>query len=96
VESLIRDVKAAAASLDPVPDDYKLSRDPKDEKYLNAAIAGGAAYLVSRDNDLLDLMNDEQFREKYPNLTILDPVEFLKRIDPRPTADGPDGGTAGP
>ncbi len=82
VGALIRDVKGVAFFVDVVPHVFDLPRDPKDEKYLDIAIACGAVYVVSRDNDILDLTNDEAFRQKYPHLTILDPVEFLKRIKP--------------
>ena len=41
-----------------VPLVAQLPRDPKDEKYSNLAIAANAQYLVTRDNDLLDLMKD--------------------------------------
>lgn len=81
IASLIRDVSAVAIFLDPVPDRYRIKRDPKDEKYLNAAIAGNVAYLVTRDNDLLDLNQDVDFCRKYESLKILDPVEFIKRVD---------------
>jgi putative PIN family toxin of toxin-antitoxin system len=54
-----------------VPRTLTLPRDPKDEPYLNLALAVGAQYLVSRDKDLLDLMNDGSFRQRYPDLTIL-------------------------
>ena len=37
-----------------------------------------AQFLVSRDKDLLDLMNDASFRQRYPDLSILDPTAFLK------------------
>jgi hypothetical protein len=36
--------------------------------------------LVSRDNDLLDLMKDATFRQRCPDLMILDPVPFLASI----------------
>ena len=39
-----------------VPSLYPPSRDPDDEPYLNLAIATDADYLVTRDKDLLDLM----------------------------------------
>jgi hypothetical protein len=44
--------------------------------------AVSARYLVSRDNDLLDLMDGgrpegRQFRHRYPGLIIVDPVGFL-------------------
>ena len=38
---------------------YEYSRDPSDEAYLNLAIEAGADFLVTRDNDLLDLMKWE-------------------------------------
>ncbi len=63
-----------------VPAVYRLDRDRDDEPYLNLAIATGAAFIVSRDKDLLDLMNDEEFRNAYPAITVLDPVAFLSHI----------------
>ena len=62
---------------------FTLDRDPKDEIYVNLAIEAGASYLVSRDKDLLDLMNDPDFRSRFPGLTILDPVAFLKELSAR-------------
>ena len=53
---------------------------PKDEPYLDLAVAAGARYLVSRDRDLLDLMNDAQFRQRFPELIVLDPPAFLRAI----------------
>lgn len=62
-----------------------LPRDPKDEKYLDAAIAVNASYLVSRDLDLLSLMDvakaeGRTFRRSHPALEIVDPPGFLKRL----------------
>ncbi len=34
---------------------FYLSRDPDDNKFLDAAHAGRAKFLVTRDNDLLDI-----------------------------------------
>lgn len=67
------------------PTVFPYPRDPKDEPYLNLAIASGAKCLVSRDNDLLDLMRDDNadgktLRALCPGLTILDPVAFLQQI----------------
>jgi uncharacterized protein len=64
-----------------VPTTFVLARDPDDEPYLNLAIAAGADYLVTRDNDMLDLMQDAAFRTQYPALTILDPVALLRILD---------------
>jgi 23S rRNA G2069 N7-methylase RlmK/C1962 C5-methylase RlmI len=33
-----------------------------------------------RDKDLLDLMADADFRERFPDLVILDPAAFLRAI----------------
>lgn len=62
------------------PQVFSHRRDPKDEPYLNLAIATQAPFLVSRDKDLLDLMKDEEFRKACPGLTIIDPVAFLKHV----------------
>lgn len=46
-------------------------------------MAANATFLVSRDKDLLDLMNDPDFRGRFPDLSILDPVAFLQEIRKR-------------
>ncbi|HZW34125.1 MAG TPA: putative toxin-antitoxin system toxin component, PIN family [Isosphaeraceae bacterium] len=84
VEAFLRDVHARAAMLSEVPEAYRLERDPKDERYLNLAIASVASYLVSWDRDLLDLMNDEGFRQQFPWLTILEPPALLRLFSQAP------------
>jgi predicted nucleic acid-binding protein len=68
-----------------VPRVFELTRDPKDEPYLNLAIAAGASFLVARDKDLLDLATEarpdaQAFRSTYPTLRIVDPVVFLDAL----------------
>jgi putative PIN family toxin of toxin-antitoxin system len=63
-----------------VPRAYQYERDPDDEPFLNLAIAAQAPFIVSRDNDFLDLMKDEAFRKTYPDLSIVDPVAFLQYV----------------
>ena len=46
------------------------------------AITTAADYLVTRNNDMLDLMQDAAFRARYPTLTILDPVALLQILNP--------------
>lgn len=75
-------VKGFSQELSNVPKSFELRRDPKDEKYIVLAVAVEASFLVSRDKDLLDLMNDahpdsRDFRACFPHLRILDPVAFL-------------------
>ena len=60
-----------------VPTVFRHPRDPKDERYIDLALASGARYLASRDQDLLTLMQDKEFSARYPELTICDPVVFL-------------------
>jgi putative PIN family toxin of toxin-antitoxin system len=69
-----------AGTLNPNPPKlFSLQRDPKDEPYINLAIVT-ASFLVTRDKDLLDLMQDDDFRKAYPGLTIIDPVPFLAHV----------------
>lgn len=63
-----------------VPNAFVLPRDPKDEPYINLAVATQAEFLVSRDRDLLDLMTDADFRRRFPTLKIVDPETFLRTI----------------
>ncbi len=94
VEAFLCNTESKAVLLTAVPRAEALPRDPKDEPYLNLALAAKANYLVSRDRDLLDLMKDEGFRQRHPDLVILDPVAFLEEIDrqegrPLATEQGP-------
>jgi putative PIN family toxin of toxin-antitoxin system len=50
-----------------------LCRDPKDHKFLIAALASSADYLVTGDKDLLDIVSFE-------SIPILRPAEFLARL----------------
>jgi uncharacterized protein len=49
-------------------------RDPKDQKVLNAALAGNADYLVTGDEDLLALRDEKELED----LKIISLKEFLK------------------
>ena len=48
-------------------------RDPNDDRFLEAAVAGNADCVVSGDADLLDLT-------PFENIPILRPAEFLARL----------------
>lgn len=73
-------VEAIGSMLDHVPQVYTLERDPDDEPYINLAIAAQASYLVSRDRDLLDLMDDPAFRARFPDLSVVDPSALLRAL----------------
>ncbi len=80
-------VFSVATRIESVPEVFNLKRDPEDSKYINLAVAAHAKFIVSRDNDLLDLMTGtdedaETFRKTCPDLAILDPVAFLNTIQP--------------
>lgn len=67
---------------------FSYPRDPDDEPYLNLAIEAKADYLVSRDNDLLDLMKWEQeagreFQKRFRFLKIVTPQAFLQVMEQR-------------
>jgi putative PIN family toxin of toxin-antitoxin system len=60
-------------------------RDPDDEHVINLAIYVEADYIVTRDKDLLALMDIRQsegrfFRKRFSRLTILSPVDFLQAM----------------
>jgi putative PIN family toxin of toxin-antitoxin system len=91
VANFLGDIDGLARSVAEVPTVVTLPRDPKDEPYLNLAVAVGAHRLVSWDNDLLDLMADNPsgiaFRERLPGLVILTPVALLRELTSAPPPD---------
>jgi putative PIN family toxin of toxin-antitoxin system len=78
----LQEITRRARFVDQVPLAYVLKRDPKDSKYINLALAADAPYLVTRDLDLLDLMNEtlsegREFRRRFPRLRIIEPKVFV-------------------
>jgi predicted nucleic acid-binding protein len=54
--------------------------------YVNLAIVANASYLVSQDQDLLDLMTTStdiapQFRARYPFLRIMKAADFVGEME---------------
>jgi putative PIN family toxin of toxin-antitoxin system len=69
-----------------VPKKFSYPRDENDEPYINLAVAADAAFIVSRDRDLLDLMTghtdkDKEFRQRFRSLRVVEPAEFLKLLE---------------
>ena len=58
-----------------------VSRDPKDDKFIACAVEGKADYIVSGDNDLLDL-------EEYQGIEIVKPKGFITILEARETPGG--------
>ncbi len=73
-------IREKAVIVNPPLPVYTFTRDPSDEIFLNIAIENRADYLVSRDLDLLDLMDDSDFVTKFPELSIVSPVGFLEAV----------------
>lgn len=95
VGEFLQVVDAKVVILHQVPEAFSYPRDPDDEPYINLAIAAGARYLVSRDKDLLDLMNAPDFRRQFSSLTILDPPALLRDLAREAIAEKPSRTEAG-
>ena len=86
IEALFERLDQHATLMRQVPRRFVYARDPKDEPYINLAIETKADYLVSRDDDLLDLMRWEKeegraFQKRFRFLKILTPEEFLAIVE---------------
>lgn len=58
------------ARIVPIPRKLRACRDPKDDKFLDVAVNGGAAAIITGDRDLLEL-------DPFHGIRILDPANFL-------------------
>ena len=92
-DAFIRDLTDKAEFLSDIPQVFAYPRDPDDEPYINLAIAAAARYLVTWDNDLLDLMDEatavgSDFRQRFPHLRILTPVALIRELSA--PSNGPD------
>jgi putative PIN family toxin of toxin-antitoxin system len=85
VDIFLQKIATFAVLVNDVPDAGVMIRDPDDLPYLNLALAANVAFIVSRDKDLLDLMKDEAFAAKHPQLRIVDPAAFLVAVRPTKT-----------
>lgn len=92
VAALFDRLRKRAILVKQIPQAFSYPRDPKDEPYLNLAVAAKAIYLVSRDKDLLDLMRwdleaGREFQRRFRHLRIIDPVAFLQEIEQKNPAN---------
>jgi putative PIN family toxin of toxin-antitoxin system len=92
--TFLRALTGQADHLSDVPKVFSYLRDPDDEPYIDLAVAADARYLVTWDNDLLDLMDEttavgSDFRQRFPHLRILTPIALIREISAPPNvADG--------
>lgn len=71
---IVHDLSAIAFWVEPTPDiaSQRHSRDPDDDKFIHAALAAHAAWLVSGDQDLLSV-------PALPGLRIVSPAAALRQ-----------------
>lgn len=85
VDAFIQTVRSAASFVGSVPERYLLPADPDDSHYVNLALEAKARLIVSRDLDLLRLMDrakaeGRDFHRRFPDLVILDPPTMLRLV----------------
>ena len=85
IDKFLERVRGFARLVKKVSVKFSYSRDVDDEIYINLAVEAEVDFLVSRDNDLLDLMTDytnevKDFRRRFRWLKVFDPVEFLNEV----------------
>ena len=57
IEEFFQTIQISATILEAFPELFAYARDPDDAHYVNLALAADAKLIVSRDKDLLDLMD---------------------------------------
>ncbi|HEY2585963.1 MAG TPA: putative toxin-antitoxin system toxin component, PIN family [Tepidisphaeraceae bacterium] len=82
IEAFVQRFAFRATLIRDVPHVFDYPRARQDEPYIDLAAAVEATHLVSRDRDLLDLATDhsligKEFRQRFPRISVLDPVAFL-------------------
>lgn len=78
VNDFLDRIRLNSVLLTDVPSVFVLERDPKDAKYVDLAIGAKADFLVTRDNDLLDLRKSGS-----PLLPVLEQLDLqFKIVDP--------------
>jgi putative PIN family toxin of toxin-antitoxin system len=86
VSELVADLNTRAVFVNDVPAVLNYPRDPDDAHYIDLALATRSYLVVSRDKDLLDLMNDsnavgKSLRTNYPDLRIVTPPGFIQLLE---------------
>lgn len=86
IKEFLDKVRSLAVILRDVTQVFSLPRDVDDEEYINLAVEAEALFIVTRDNDLLDLMTgydvgSKEFRQKTRPLKVVEPLEFLKIVE---------------
>lgn len=85
VVALIENIERVAHYVAEVPERFRYDRDPDDAHYINLALSVRAQYVVSRDKDLLDLVDQRRaegrdFVNRFPMLRVIEPAELLTQL----------------
>ena len=72
-EEFLEALVGRARLIDPA-EQIRICRDPKDNKFLELAVSGGASCIISGDDDLLDL-------SPFRGIEILRVDDFLKQLE---------------
>jgi putative PIN family toxin of toxin-antitoxin system len=73
LEPWLATIRRTALWVEPSPLGRRVCRDPKDDMFIEAALAGGARLVIARDPDLTDL-------EKPFGVEMVTPRQFLARL----------------
>jgi len=94
VDRFLKEVASRSIFLQDVPSIFNLPRDPKDEPYIDLAIAAHANYLVTWNMRHLgylmkhDTPEGKDFCRRFPDIKILEPPTFLHDVDGLPDKPG--------
>jgi putative PIN family toxin of toxin-antitoxin system len=86
VAAFVAEIESLAVKIAKPPSVFSLPRDPKDEPFIDLAVAGDARYIVTwNERHLTYLMKHEtpegkDFCARFPSLAILSPPEFLAKL----------------
>ena len=85
VESFLDGLRPLLRMIYVVPEIFRGCRDQDDNHYIDLAVAAEASLVVSKDRDLLDLMDPSriagrEFSLDFPSLRVLDPTAFLAHL----------------
>jgi len=89
VQRFVAEIDSLAVLIPRVSNIFSLPRDPKDEPFIDLAIAGDADYLVTwNERHLTYLMKQDtpegkDFCARFPKIRILSPPELLRLLEPQ-------------
>ena len=83
--AFVDDLTAIAVFADPVSSVFLHPRDPKDNMYVDLAIAIGAQVITSRDRHLLALRDPADpigidFMSRFASIEVFTPIQLLQRV----------------